>query len=74
MKAIQTWLDEYGESHQNASNKTIHWICVPLIFFSVTGLLYCIKLPKKANGSGVVSLGEGLDPRLEYAGLRRGAR
>jgi uncharacterized membrane protein YGL010W len=45
MKSIQQWLAEYGESHQNETNKTIHWICVPAIFFSVVGLLHCIKLP-----------------------------
>lgn len=42
---IQQWLSEYGESHQNERNKSIHWICVPAIFFSITGLLYAIKLP-----------------------------
>ena len=45
MKTIQQWLSEYGESHQNHTNKTIHWICVPAIFFSIVGLLYGIKLP-----------------------------
>lgn len=45
MKSIQQWLSEYGESHQDETNKTIHWICVPAIFFSITGLLYSIKLP-----------------------------
>jgi uncharacterized membrane protein YGL010W len=45
MKSIQQWLAEYGESHRNETNKTIHWICVPAIFFSVVGLLYSIKLP-----------------------------
>jgi uncharacterized membrane protein YGL010W len=45
MKAINDWLNEYGESHQNPKNKLIHWICVPCIFFAATGLLYCIKLP-----------------------------
>lgn len=33
---------EYGESHQNPTNKTIHWICVPLIFFSIVGLIASI--------------------------------
>ena len=37
MRTLQQWLDEYGESHKNETNKTIHWICVPTIFFSVTG-------------------------------------
>ena len=45
MRSIKSWLDEYGESHRNETNKLIHWICVPAIFFSVTGLLYGIKLP-----------------------------
>ena len=44
MKTINELLNEYGESHQNATNKMIHWICVPLIFFSVVGLLYSVKL------------------------------
>ncbi|HXU26613.1 MAG TPA: Mpo1-like protein, partial [Bacteroidia bacterium] len=44
MKSINQWLSEYGESHQNHRNKTIHFICVPLIFFSIIGLLYSIKL------------------------------
>ncbi len=42
MKSIHSWFSEYGLSHQNAVNKTIHWICVPLIFFSLIGLLASI--------------------------------
>ncbi|RYG35360.1 MAG: DUF962 domain-containing protein [Chitinophagaceae bacterium] len=49
MKRMQQWLDEYGESHRNETNKLIHWICVPAIFFSITGLLYSIKLPFSIN-------------------------
>ncbi|GAB3542064.1 DUF962 domain-containing protein [Pontibacter brevis] len=39
---MQQWFDEYGQSHQDHTNKLIHWICVPLIFFSVVGLLASI--------------------------------
>ena len=42
MRRIDALLLEYGESHQNATNKAIHWICVPLIFFSVIGLIASI--------------------------------
>ncbi|NDK54887.1 Mpo1 family 2-hydroxy fatty acid dioxygenase [Pontibacter fetidus] len=42
MRPIQQWFDEYGQSHQNHTNKLIHWICVPLIFFSIVGLLASI--------------------------------
>lgn len=45
MRTLHQWLNEYGESHTNETNKLIHWICVPAIFFSITGLLYSIKLP-----------------------------
>ena len=50
MKTIQQWLAEYGESHKNETNKTIHWICVPSIFFSLIGLFYGIKLPFNIGG------------------------
>lgn len=46
MKTIQNWLDEYGESHQNPTNKAVHWICVPSIFFSVVGLLWSVPVPE----------------------------
>lgn len=45
MTTVNQWLEEYGESHKNETNKFIHWICVPAIFFSITGLLYSVKLP-----------------------------
>ncbi|WP_291777740.1 Mpo1-like protein [Cecembia sp.] len=42
MRKIDDLLYEYGLSHQNETNKTIHWICVPAIFFSIVGLIYSI--------------------------------
>ena len=42
MRKIDTLLTEYGESHQNKTNKAIHWICVPLIFFSIVALIASI--------------------------------
>lgn len=45
MKTIHQWLEDYGSSHRNPTNKLIHWICVPAIFFSIVGLLYAIPLP-----------------------------
>lgn len=42
MRKIDKLLLEYGESHQNSTNKLIHWICVPLIFFSIVGLIWSI--------------------------------
>ena len=39
MKTVSEWLDEYSESHQYKTNKLIHWVCVPTIFFSIVGIL-----------------------------------
>ncbi|MFT7108806.1 MAG: YGL010W-like membrane protein [Psychrobacter glaciei] len=44
-KSIQTWLDEYGESHQNKLNKRIHWFCVPQIFWTVMAAIFVIPTP-----------------------------
>ncbi len=42
MKTLNQWFDEYGVSHQNKTNKAIHYFCVPAIFFSIVGLLMSI--------------------------------
>jgi len=42
MKTLHEWFEEYGVSHKNVTNKKIHYICVPLIFFSVVGLFMSI--------------------------------
>jgi uncharacterized membrane protein YGL010W len=44
MRKIDSLLNEYGQSHQNATNKLIHWFCVPAIFFSVVGLVFSIPV------------------------------
>ena len=43
MKKIDFWLDKYAESHQNSTNILIHWFCVPIITFTLLGLLSFIK-------------------------------
>ena len=42
MKTAKEYFDEYAQSHQNETNQLIHYICVPLIFLSVIGLLMSI--------------------------------
>ncbi len=44
-RTMQQWFDEYGESHKNPTNKAIHWICVPTIYFCVVALLWSIPTP-----------------------------
>lgn len=45
-KTADQWFAEYGESHQDHTNELIHWVCVPVIFFSVLGLIYTLPLPE----------------------------
>ena len=42
MKTLQEWFDEYAVSHQNKTNQSIHYVCVPVIFFSIIGMLMSI--------------------------------
>lgn len=42
MKTLVQWFDEYAVCHQNETNKSIHYICVPTIFFSIVGLFMSI--------------------------------
>ncbi len=42
MRPVDSMIEEYGESHQNPTNKAIHWFCVPAIFFSTVGLFWSI--------------------------------
>jgi uncharacterized membrane protein YGL010W len=42
MRSIHNWLDEYGGSHRNRTNKVLHWFCVPVIVWCVMGFLWSI--------------------------------
>ena len=45
MQNINALLEEYGDSHENPANKFIHWICVPVIVWTVVALLWSIPFP-----------------------------
>jgi uncharacterized membrane protein YGL010W len=55
-KTIQQWFDAYAESHQNHTNKLIHWICIPAIFFSIVCLLSLVPVAGVLNLAGVIML------------------
>ncbi len=42
MKSAEELFKEYSVSHQNEQNQLIHYICVPVIFFSIIGLVMTI--------------------------------
>ncbi|ASK28589.1 hypothetical protein CEY12_00030 [Chryseobacterium sp. T16E-39] len=45
MRKIDLFFAEYCKSHQNKTNKFIHWICVPLTFWTILGFISLIPSP-----------------------------
>jgi uncharacterized membrane protein YGL010W len=45
-RRIDLLLAEYGESHQNPTNKAIHWFAVPVIAWSVIAILWVLPTPR----------------------------
>ena len=39
---IHVLLDQYSESHRNPTNELFHFVCVPLIVFSLLGILWSL--------------------------------
>jgi uncharacterized membrane protein YGL010W len=52
MSDAQALIDAYGESHQNPTNKRIHWVCVPVIMWTTVGLLWAIPHSYFGTGPG----------------------
>jgi uncharacterized membrane protein YGL010W len=61
---VSDWLGEYSASHQNPTNKFLHWICVPPIVLAVMGLLWSIPVPQTLAS---------LSPWLNWASLAAAA-
>ncbi|WP_423147685.1 DUF962 domain-containing protein [Rubrolithibacter danxiaensis] len=45
LRPIDKLFTQYSLSHQNPVNKLIHWFCVPLIMFSLLGLVWSAPFP-----------------------------
>lgn len=39
---IHSLLEQYSESHRNPTNELFHFVCVPLIVFSLLGILWSL--------------------------------
>jgi uncharacterized membrane protein YGL010W len=42
MRDIHDWFASYSADHQNATNRAIHWVCVPVILWAVIAALWTI--------------------------------
>jgi uncharacterized membrane protein YGL010W len=51
MRTADQWLNDYGDSHRNPTNKALHWICVPVILWCVLGLLWITPFPSAVSGA-----------------------
>lgn len=54
-RPIDTLLNKYAESHLNPVNEIIHFICVPVIVFTLLGLLWALH-PLAALAAALVAL------------------
>jgi uncharacterized membrane protein YGL010W len=54
-RPLDSLLATYGESHLHPVNEVIHFVCVPVIAFSLLGLLWAVQ-PLVAAGLVVASL------------------
>jgi len=55
-RKIDQLLEQYGESHQNKTNKLIHWICVPVIVWCVLALIAAVPFPFAIEGINWLSI------------------
>jgi len=54
-RRIDVLLDQYADSHRNPTNELIHVVCVPLIVFTLLGILWSIH-PLLAWAAGLATL------------------
>ena len=43
MRRVDRLFESYGLYHRDPVNKAIHWLCVPLILWSVLGMLWAVS-------------------------------
>ena len=44
-REVDRWLGNYSEDHRHPANIVIHWICVPLIVWTVVAALWVVPVP-----------------------------
>ena len=52
-REVDRWLGNYSEDHRNPINILIHWICVPLILWTVIALLWVVPVPAMLGRAGL---------------------
>lgn len=52
-RPVDRFLGNYSEDHRNATNRLIHWICVPAIVWSVVAALWVVPVPAAVGKPGL---------------------
>ncbi|MBS0432561.1 MAG: DUF962 domain-containing protein [Proteobacteria bacterium] len=56
MRNIHDWFGSYSADHANATNRAIHWLCVPAILWCVIAVLWAIPVPAMIGRAGLWAL------------------
>ena len=54
-RTIDVLLDQYSDSHRNPTNELIHFVCVPVIVFTLLGILWSVH-PALAVAAALAAL------------------
>ncbi|GAB3024477.1 DUF962 domain-containing protein [Oleiagrimonas citrea] len=57
MRDAHQWFAAYSQDHQNATNRAIHWVCVPVILWCVIAALWLIPVPPMLGRQGLWAVG-----------------
>lgn len=52
-RPVDRFLGNYSEDHRNPTNKLVHWVCVPLIVWTVVALLWVVPVPPSFGKPGL---------------------
>ena len=52
-REVDRWLGNYSQDHRNPTNIGVHWICVPLILWSVIAFLWVVPVPSVLGRAGL---------------------
>lgn len=53
MRSVHDWFGSYSADHKNATNRAIHWVCVPVILWCVVALMWLIPVPPGIGRAGL---------------------
>ena len=52
-REVDRWLGNYSEDHRHPTNIMVHWVCVPLILWTVMALLWVVPVPAAIGRPGL---------------------